>query len=157
MAPPYDPELTDLFRGIRDLPINWPAIVAASSRVSLINLSRTGSLTPACIFVAWYTRNGEPVSLPEKGVLPVTLEQAATSGFSHLRMFENVISRYIQQGRFNWTLPAYDVERGYLLLNGVHRSIATLRANDEYNIRLAVIHGPIDNRVLADLIVFERP
>ena len=52
-------------------------------------------------------------------------------------------------------LPAYDVERGYLLLDGVHRSIATLRSGVEYDIELAVIHGPIDRHVLADLAVLE--
>jgi hypothetical protein len=52
-------------------------------------------------------------------------------------------------------LPAYDVERGYLLLDGAHRSIATLQANIDYCVELAVIHGPIDRRVLSDLAVFE--
>ena len=70
-------------------------------------------------------------------------------------MSEDKISEYTQVGRFNWTLPAYDVARGYLLLDGAHRSIATERAKVEYEIQLAVIHGPIDHRVLTDLIVFE--
>jgi hypothetical protein len=33
--------------------------------------------------------------------------------------------------------------------------LETLRAGVEYNIELAVIHGPVDRRVLADLAVFE--
>jgi hypothetical protein len=155
MAPPYDPLLTSLFGNIRDLQINWPAIAAADSRISLIKLSRTGPVTLGDVFVAWYTRNGEPIPLPEGGASPVTVDQAATSGFQHMRMAEGKISEYTRAGKFNWTLPAYDVARGYLLLDGVHRSIAAQRARVEYEIQLAVIHGPIDRRVLADLIVFE--
>jgi hypothetical protein len=52
------PEFTDLFCRIRDFQVNWSAIAAASSPVSLINLSRTGPLTLGSAFVAWYTRDG---------------------------------------------------------------------------------------------------
>src|SRR4029077_16939935 len=119
MASPYNPEFNDLFC-IRDLQINWPAIAAAGSCMSLIKLSRSGPLTLKSAFVAWHTRYGEPVLLPERGDTAVTLEQAATPGFTHPRMYEDRISYHIQQGRFDWTLPAYDVQRGYLLLNGAH-------------------------------------
>jgi hypothetical protein len=153
MAPQYNQEFTDLFRGIRDLEINWTAIAASGSRVSQINLSRNEPSTLGSAFVAWYTRDGAQVRWPERGASAVTLNQAAVDGFSHPRMSEKKIADYIKQARSDWTLPAYDVERGY----GAHRSVAALRANVEYNIRLAVIHGPIDHRVLRDLIVFERP
>jgi hypothetical protein len=150
-------EFANLFCRIRDFQINWPAIAAAGSRVSSVNLSRTGPLTLGSAFVAWYTRNGGPIAWPERGASAVTPDQAAIPGFCHPRMHQDKIFHHVQQRRFDWTLPAYDVGRGYLLLDGAHRSIAALRANAEYNIRLAIIHGPIDHRVLADLIVFERP
>jgi hypothetical protein len=150
-------EFADLFCNISDFRIDWPAIAAArGSRVSPINLSRAGPLTLGRAIIAWYTRDGRPI-WPEKGASAVTPYQAAMLDFDHLLMSKPKILSYIELGQFDWTLPAYDVGRGYLLLDGAHRSIAALRANAEYNIRLAVIHGPIDHRVLTDLIVFERP
>jgi hypothetical protein len=155
MALSLDPELSDLFGSISDLTINWSVLEAAGFSVSRINLSRTSALNLGGVFVAWYRRNGEPVLWPERGVSPVTIGQAAKPNFEHPRIFETKISEKIQAGQFNWTLPAYDVGRGYLLLDGVHRSIAALRACADYSIQLAVIHGPIDQNVLTDLIVFQ--
>jgi hypothetical protein len=172
MAPRFNPELEQLFRGVeKDLPgINWPAIVAVGSSVSSVYLSRTGPLTLGWAFPAWFTCGGAPVChdgnrlaeypgmhkrFPEKGDLAVTIDQAAKTNFNHPWKFEDRINRHRPSGRVELQLPAYDVERGYLLLDGNHRSIATLCAGVEYKIELVVIHGPIDRRVLADLAVFE--
>jgi hypothetical protein len=171
MAPLFNPELTNLFGGIRDLVINWLAIAAVGSRVSRKCLSRTEPLNLGCVFVPWFTYDGAPVChlkdrpqypgqhvrFPQKGDSVVTLDQATKREFRHPWMSEERIKSHEPKGAVQLLLPAYDVERGYLLLDGAHRSIATLRAGVEYDVQLAVIHGPIDRRVLRDLAVFERP
>lgn len=85
----------------------------------------------------------------------MTIKQAAAPGFHHPWMSEDRVQVHRPIDAVKLKLPAYDVEPGYLLLDGVHRSIATLRAGVEYDIELIVIHGPVDRRILADLAVFE--
>jgi hypothetical protein len=166
MAPLFNEELHGLL-GTINLHIDWRAI--AGCHVSRVHLSHSGPLKLGCVLLAWFTRNGGPVchdphrqqpglspSYPQPGDSPVTVDQAARPNFHHPWMSEERIKVNYPPGPVQLTLPAYDVERGYLLLDGAHRSIATVRAGVEYNVELAVIHGPIDQRVLRDLAVFER-
>jgi hypothetical protein len=167
MAPQFNPELNELFLAV-NMQVNWRAIVTAGSYISRARLSSTGPLTLSCALVPWFIRNDVPVChdparqypglgllVPERGDSIVTVDGAATPGFRHPWMSEERIRANRPKGPVKLKLPAYDVERGYLLLDGVHRSIATLRAGIEYEIELAVIRGPIDRHVLPDLAVFE--
>jgi hypothetical protein len=152
-----------------NLPINRPALIDGGYSISSISLSPAGPLTleSGCIFVPWFTRDGFPVChvrtnytgvvinrYPENGDSPVTVREAAQQGFRHPWLSEQKIEEHRPDARVEFAVPAYNVRRGYLLLDGNHRSIATVRAGVEYNIELRIIHGPIDRRVLPDLGVF---
>ena len=171
--PKLDNEAEELFRAVdNDLGgVNWHAIVAANSTVSRVQMSFSDGKFHA-VFVPWYTRDGAPVChdqrrvgpswgpkkvhsrFPQKGDLPVTVGQAAAAGFRHPWMSEQRIEAHRPTGKVRLLLPAYDVKRGYLLLDGNHRAIATIRAGVDYDVELVVIHGPIDPRVHRDLVVF---
>lgn len=168
MAPLFNPELDGLF-GQANLSINWRGIVATGCYVSRAYLSRNGAFRLEDVFLTWFMRNGHPVchiadrqypglpvTWPQQGDTTVTVGQAAADGFHHPWMSEERIRNYRPNGPLRLKLPAYNVERGYLLLDGAHRSIAAVRAGVEYNVELAVIHGPVSH-VFADLVVFERP
>lgn len=170
MAPKLDRAVEALFRRVdKDLAVNWHAIIAANSRVSRVSLSSSGKRKLDDVFVPWHTSGGLPVShgtvdqaqfpqvhsrYPEKGDTALTVSDAAVVGFSHPWMSEQRLKAHWPTSRVQMVLPAYYVERGYLLLDGNHRSIATLRAQVEYDVELAVVHGPIDPHVLRDLAVF---
>lgn len=172
-----DRALEDLFR-IQDVQINWQAIKEAGFRELRVNLSRAGQHQLGSVCLMWFTRDGQPVChnreraqsfrgahlrYPEKGDSAVAIGEAAKPGFRHPWMWENTVQKYQEEIKvhgpnnpFRLTLPAYDVGRRFLLLNGAHRSIATLRAGVDYNIELVVIEGPIHHRALRDLVAFER-
>jgi hypothetical protein len=166
MAPRFKTELHPLLSQI-NIDIDWRAIVGCS--ISRVRLSPNGPTKLGDILAAWFTCDGAPVChrhdphypnshlrRPREGDLAVTLAEAASRGFNHPWMSEQKIGQHKPNGPVQLTFPAYDVERGrYLLLDGAHRSVATLRAGVDYNIKLAVIHGPIDRRVFADLAIFE--
>src|ERR1700733_11223831 len=130
MPPLFNPELERLFGGA-NLNIEWRAIVTAGSYVSRAYLSHIGPLELGCVFVPWFTRDGEPVchasdrqypglpvSHPQAGDSLVTVDKAARPEFRHPWMSEERINAHRPHGPVQLTLPAYYVERGYLLLDG---------------------------------------
>lgn len=168
MAPNIDMGLTQLFQHVdKDLYVNWHAIAAAGSHISRVHLSRSGRRRLDDVLISWYTRDGLPVChrndidpnqahkrFPRSGDSAVTVRQAADANFQHPWMSAQKVKEHTPAGPVQLLLPAYDVEPDYLLLDGAHRSIATLRAGLGYDIDLAVIHGPIDPCIFGDLVVF---
>jgi hypothetical protein len=107
-----DSDTRALFGRIRDLSINWSVLNDANASVSRINLSRTSSANLDSVFIAWYTRNGQPVLWPERGALPVTVGQAASRTFQHPRMHEEKMRKRYEQansiGIFQPTMSGAD-------------------------------------------------
>jgi hypothetical protein len=136
-----------------DLEMDQNALMAVKAHVSSVKLSSGGNRLED-VLLPWYMRNGLAVRRPRHGDRAVTVGEAATVGFSHPLLRKNKLKKHLPAGPVQLSLPAYKVNQGHLLLNGAHRSIATLRSGVSYDIELEVIHGPIDETILKDLAVF---
>lgn len=142
------------FAGIAGLRLE--ALPAEGTRIETVTVNRAralGDLFTPCR----RTRRRVETGLTNPFSRPMSVEEVADAlglfAPDHRRVFE----RYLRQFSHADTpvrldVPAYDLGRGrLLLLDGEHRVTALFMADVPCQVRLAVLHGPIDRLIFPDL------
>lgn len=170
MSIAFDDEIEKLFEEI-DIPVHWRALLASCSQVSTEKLSGSSIRE---LLVPWYWANkgnGVPVChdptkwnrvtfpncevrLPKQGDKAITIGEAVAPGFTHPWFDEALASKHEASPFRALKLPAYQVGRKRLLLDGNHRTIGSMRSNPRLKLKLVLIKGPVDSRIIRDLAVF---
>jgi hypothetical protein len=162
-------ELEEILRDV-DIVINVRKLRESQPRLSLLRVTPKTTPDLRSILVPWFIRGDQPVvhrpdvvdrarfpcfhmDLPKQGDRPLTIGEAADHEHIHPWYKPDSIRPNVEpRGR----LPAYQVGDRLLLLDGNHRCISLVRFGIDYAVDLAVISGPIDGQIMADLAAFKK-
>lgn len=135
--------------------LNWAAFAVNNWPV---HIWRTADFAQVEILTTLVYASGDSVgvSFNAEGASPLSVRDAAVKIGSFPEDKRQIVrgseASYIKNGTARLTIPAYDLgEKGFLILDGNHRTIALSLARQPFQLDVLAIRGPIDPGIMPDL------
>ncbi|MDX1496818.1 MAG: hypothetical protein R3352_04630 [Salinisphaeraceae bacterium] len=131
--------------------LDWNKFAASCRAIDVVYFSMPGS--KSLIFTPWYaSQDGGPCRFSDAGAVPQSLAMVAQN--------KRLLSHYKIKGtppkETALVIPAYRLPGdAILLLDGNHRCVSYVLAESNVGLFVAAINGPIDRRILPDLVHWE--
>jgi hypothetical protein len=135
---------------------NWPLFELEDWPIDIMVLENNINIHDW--YMPWYIDlGGQEANYNSKNAIPLSINDVLHSEYimnkrnnrvSEIKAIFNGLEQPIC-----FDIPVYSLNKGkYLVLDGNHRIIALIKKNIKYILRAYIIHGPIDENIIADLV-----